>query len=104
MSDRGIPKSFRHMRLFGSHTFSMINAGNRRTWVKFHFRTQQGIQNLLDQEAGALVANDRESHGRDLLEAIGAAAAGAFTALNPSERESFRRSDLRNERQGRTAA
>ena len=43
MSDRGIPKSFRHMHLFGSHTFSMINAANERVWVKFHFRTQQGI-------------------------------------------------------------
>ena len=48
----------------------MINAANERTWVKFHFRTQQGIENLSDQEAAALVANDRESHGRDLLNAI----------------------------------
>jgi len=70
MSDRGIPKSFRHMHLFGSHTFSMINAANERVWVKFHFRTQQGIQNLTDAEAEALVAKDRESHGRDLLNAI----------------------------------
>src|ERR1700721_41111 len=70
MSDRGIPKSFRHMHLFGSHTFSMINAENKRTWVKFHFRTQQGIQNLTDDAAAAVVANDRESHGRDLLQAI----------------------------------
>ena len=68
MSDRGIPKSFRHMHLFGSHTFSMINAANERVWVKFHFRTQQGIANLTDAEAAALVAKDRESHGRDLLE------------------------------------
>src|SRR5205809_2490495 len=70
MSDRGIPKSFRHMHLFGSHTFSMINAANERVWVKFHFRTQQGIQNLTDAEAAAVVAKDRESHGRDLLAAI----------------------------------
>jgi catalase len=70
MSDRGIPKSFRHMHGFGSHTFSMINAANERVWVKFHFRTQQGIQNLTESEAAALVANDRESHGRDLLNAI----------------------------------
>src|SRR5712672_816290 len=48
MSERGIPKSFRHMHLFGSHTFAMINAANERIWVKFHFRTQQGIQNLTD--------------------------------------------------------
>src|SRR5260221_117825 len=70
MSDRGIPKSFRHMHLFGSHTFSMINAENQRTWVKFHFRTQQGIQNLTDEAAATIIANDRESHGRDLLVAI----------------------------------
>ena len=70
MSDRGIPKSFRHMHGFGSHTFSMINTANERVWVKFHFHTQQGIQNLTDSEAAAVVALDRESYGRDLLEAI----------------------------------
>ncbi|OAF10215.1 catalase [Bradyrhizobium centrolobii] len=70
MSDRGIPKSFRHMHGFGSHTFSMINAANERVWVKFHFRTQQGIENLTDTEATDLVGRDRESHGRDLFEAI----------------------------------
>src|ERR1700678_456819 len=70
MSDRGIPKSFRHMHLFGSHTFSMINAENKRIWVKFHFRSQQGIENLTDEAAAAVVANDRESNGRDLLQAI----------------------------------
>src|SRR5207245_1842442 len=70
MSERGIPKSFRHMHLFGSHTFSMINAASERVWVKFHFRTQQGIQNLTDAEAAAVVAKDRESNGRDLLTAI----------------------------------
>jgi len=46
MSDRGIPKSFRHMHGFGSHTFSMIDAADQRVWVKFHFRSQQGIENL----------------------------------------------------------
>jgi catalase len=70
MSDRGIPKSFRQMHGFGSHTFSMINAANDRIWVKFHFRSQQGIANLTDAEAEAVVAKDRESNGRDLLNAI----------------------------------
>src|SRR5271165_6497557 len=70
MSDRGIPRSFRHMHLFGSHTFSMMNSANDRVWVKFHFRTQQGIQNLTDAEAESLIASDRETHGRDLLTAI----------------------------------
>ena len=70
MSDRGIPYSFRHMHGFSSHTFSMINAENKRVWVKFHFRTQQGIKNLTDEEAEAVIAKDRESHQRDLYEAI----------------------------------
>src|SRR5271163_4256697 len=70
MSDRGIPKSFRHMHLYGSHAFSMINAANERVWVKFHFRTQQGIQNLTDQEAAALAGQDRETPQRDLFTSI----------------------------------
>jgi len=70
MSDRGLPASYRHMHGFGSHTFSFINAANERHWVKFHFRTEQGIKNLTDAEAAALVGQDRESHQRDLYEAI----------------------------------
>ncbi len=70
MSDRGIPLSYRHMDMFGSHTFSLINAKNERFWVKFHFKTQQGIKCLTDAEAEAIVAKDRESHQRDLYEAI----------------------------------
>ena len=70
MSDRGIPASYRHMHGFGSHTFSFINAANERYWVKFHFKTQQGIKNLTDQEATDLVGKDRESSQRDLYEAI----------------------------------
>lgn len=70
MSDRGIPASYRHMHGFGSHTYSFINAQNERYWVKFHFRTQQGIKNLSDEEAAAIVANDRESNQRDLFDAI----------------------------------
>src|SRR3981189_2883762 len=73
MSDRGLPDGYRNMHLFGSHTFSMINAANERVWVKFHFRTQQGIQNLTTAEAKAVVAQDRESNGPDLLQAVGAA-------------------------------
>ena len=70
MSDRGIPASYRHMHGFGSHTFSFINAQNERFWVKFHFKTQQGIKNWTDEEAAAAVANDRETHQRDLYDAI----------------------------------
>ncbi|WP_289847763.1 catalase [Vibrio hepatarius] len=70
MSDRGIPASYRHMHGFGSHTFSFINADKERYWVKFHFKTQQGIKNLTDQEAAEIIGNDRESHHRDLYQTI----------------------------------
>src|SRR5512136_2488321 len=70
MSDRGIPASYRHMHGFGSHTFSLINAKNERYWVKFHLVCQQGIKNLTDAEAEAIIAKDRESHQRDLYESI----------------------------------
>ena len=70
MSDRGLPKSYRHMDGFGSHTFSFISADQKRFWVKFHFKTDQGIQNLTNAEAAALTGNDRESHQRDLFDSI----------------------------------
>ena len=70
MSDRGVPRSYRHMHGFGSHTFSFLNAKNERFWVKFHLRTQQGIQNLTDVQATELVGRDREGSQADLLNAI----------------------------------
>lgn len=70
MSDRGIPASYRHMHGFGSHTYSFWNEAGERFWVKFHFRSQQGIKNLTNEEAAKIIADDRESHQRDLYEAI----------------------------------
>lgn len=70
MSDRGIPKGYRNMHGFGSHTYSMINANNERVYVKFHFRTQQGIENYTNAEAAKVVGQDRESSQRDLFNAI----------------------------------
>ncbi|HBO6774598.1 TPA: catalase [Pseudomonas aeruginosa] len=70
MSDRGVPDGYRHMHGFGSHTFSFINAANQRHWVKFTWKTQQGIRNLSDAEAGQVVAGDRESSQRDLYDNI----------------------------------
>ncbi len=70
MSDRGIPATYRHMNGYGSHTFSLINSNNERFWVKFHFKTQQGIKCLTDSEAEALIGKDRESHQRDLFQSI----------------------------------
>ncbi len=69
-SDRGIPKSYRHMNGYGSHTYSFINASGKRFWVKFHFKTQQGIQCLTDEESAKLIGQDRESHQKDLFESI----------------------------------
>jgi catalase len=69
-SDRGLPRSYRHVNGYGSHTYSFFNAKNERFWVKFHFKTMQGIANLSEEEAGSLVGRDRESHQRDLFEAI----------------------------------
>jgi len=70
MSERGIPLSYRHMNGYGSHAYSFINSKNERTWVKFHFKTRQGIKNLTDQEAEIVIGKCRESHQRDLLESI----------------------------------
>src|SRR5712675_913759 len=70
MSDRGLPKNFRQMHGFGSHTYSFISADNQRYWVKFHVKSMQGIANLTNAEAAELVGQDRESHQRDLFEAI----------------------------------
>lgn len=70
MSDRGIPASYRHMHGFGSHTYSLINQNGERFWVKFHFKTRQGIKNLTNKEAAELIGKCRESHQRDLYEAI----------------------------------
>jgi catalase len=81
MSERGIPRSFRHMHGFGSHTYSFLNAKDERIWVKFHFRTQQGIENLTDAEAEALVGKDRETHQRDLFESIEAGRCPRWTLL-----------------------
>lgn len=69
-SDRGLPRSYRHMHGFGSHTFSFISHDNQRYWVKFHLKSEQGIASLMDDEAKCLIAEDRESSQRDLFESI----------------------------------
>jgi len=93
-SDRGIPKSYRHMHGFGSHTYSLINAVGERVWAKFHFRTEQGIQNMTDEESAETIGSDRESHQRDLFESI---ERGEFPRwkvyvqiMTPAQAENFR--------------
>ncbi|MGJ0309061.1 catalase [Aliarcobacter cryaerophilus] len=70
MSDRGLPKSYRNVNGYGSHTYSLINSKNERFWVKFHFKTLQGIETLTNKEAEVIVGKDRESNQRDLFENI----------------------------------
>jgi catalase len=70
MSDRGTPFSYRHMHGFGSHTFSMINDSNERVWVKFHFKSLQGIKNFENDDAGTMKGNDPDWAQRDLFTAI----------------------------------
>ncbi|WP_424212019.1 catalase [Streptomyces sp. BI20] len=70
MGDRGIPKSYRHMDGFGSHTYLWVNAAGERFWVKYHFRTEQGIGFLTQAEADELAGSDPDVHRKDLREAI----------------------------------
>jgi catalase len=70
MSDRGQPKSYRHMNGYGSHTYSLINAEGERFWVKFHFKTCEGHQTNGNDEVPTIIGEDRESHQRDLFQAI----------------------------------
>lgn len=70
MSDRGIPKNLRKMHGFGSHTFSLINAQGVRHWVKFHFKSMQGIENLTNEQAAQIIGDDREYSQRDLYNHI----------------------------------
>src|SRR5438552_590483 len=70
MSDRGLPQSYRNVDGFGSHTYSFFNRRNERHWVKFHFKSMQGIKNWTNAEAAETIAHDRETHQRDLFESI----------------------------------
>ncbi|MEO8492683.1 catalase [Pseudomonas sp.] len=69
-SDRGTPDGYRHMHGFGSHTYSLINAAGERHWVKWHYKTKQGIKNLTPAEAERLAGSDPDYAQRDLFGAI----------------------------------
>jgi catalase len=70
MSDRGIPATWRHMNGYSSHTYSWSNAGGERFWVKYHFKTVQGIETLPEDEAARLAGEDGDHHRRDLHDSI----------------------------------
>ncbi|WP_291426907.1 catalase [Deinococcus sp.] len=68
--DRGIPRSFRHMNGYGSHTYSLWNEKGERVYVKWHFHTQQGVQNLTEQEATEIAGKNPDYARQDLFDAI----------------------------------
>jgi catalase len=70
MGDRGIPRTWRHMNGYSSHTFMWVNGGGERFWVKYHFKTDQGIEFLTESEAKAMAAEDPDLHLRDLYRTI----------------------------------
>ncbi|PPG84860.1 catalase [Rathayibacter sp. AY1H2] len=70
MGDRGLPSSWRHMDGFGSHTYQWINAAGERFWVKYHFKTDQGVEILSQEQADQIAGEDADFHIRDLSSAI----------------------------------
>ncbi|OYQ87539.1 catalase [Wohlfahrtiimonas chitiniclastica] len=69
-SDRGIPDGFRHMHGYGSHTYSLVNKDGVRTWIKWHFRTKQGIKNIHPKDAEVLGGTNPDYAQEDLYHAI----------------------------------
>ncbi|MGH8501391.1 MAG: catalase, partial [Gammaproteobacteria bacterium] len=70
MGDRGIPKTWRNMNGYSSHAYMWVNAAGERYWVKYHFKTDQGIDFLTQEEADKLAGSDADYHQRDLYDAI----------------------------------
>ncbi|QDU76018.1 Catalase [Bremerella volcania] len=70
MGDRGIPKTWRHMNGYSSHTYMWVNAQGERFWVKYHFKTDQGIEFYTQDEAEKMAGQDSDVHRRDLFNAI----------------------------------
>ncbi|MFO7867309.1 MAG: catalase [Candidatus Aminicenantes bacterium] len=70
MGDRGIPKTWRHMNGYSSHAYMWVNAEGERFWVKYHFKTDQGIEFLTQEEADRIAGEDADYHRRDLFETV----------------------------------
>ncbi|MEU5429686.1 catalase [Streptomyces olivoreticuli] len=79
MGDRGIPRNWRHMNGYSSHTYMWVNAGGEKFWVKYHIKTDQGIDFLTQEEADRLAGADGDNHRRDLYEAIASGNAPSWT-------------------------
>lgn len=70
MGERGLPRTWRHMNGYGSHTFMWVNAGGEKHWVKYHFHTDQGMAFFTNAEAAEMAGHDTDFHRRDLFETI----------------------------------
>ena len=70
MGNRGLPRSWREMNGYGSHTYQWINASGERFWIKYHFHTQQGVHGLSNEEAEKLAGSDADHHIGDLYKHI----------------------------------
>src|SRR5580698_8289946 len=70
MGDRGLPRTWRHMNGYSSHTYLWLNAAGEKFWVKYHFKTDQGIEFFTQDEADQMASADTDYHQRDLYEAI----------------------------------
>ncbi|MDO3401677.1 catalase [Mycolicibacterium neoaurum] len=70
MGDRGIPRTWRHMNGYSSHTYSWINADGEISWVKYHFKSDQGIEFYTQDEGDEMAGKDGDVHQRDLFDAI----------------------------------
>jgi catalase len=70
MGDRGIPRTWRHMNGYSSHTYMWVNAQGEKFWVKYHFKTDQGIEFFTQHEADQMAAVDTDYHQRDLYSHI----------------------------------
>ncbi|MFF2374111.1 catalase [Streptomyces xiamenensis] len=79
MGDRGIPRTWRHMNGYSSHTYLWVNAAGERHWVKYHLKTDQGIDFLTQTEADELAGQDADAHRRDLYTAIDRGEAPTWT-------------------------
>jgi len=70
MGDRGLPKTWRHMNGYSSHTYMWINPGGQRVWVKYHFKTDQGVDHLTEAEGAEMAGQNPDHHLQDLYQTI----------------------------------
>ena len=93
-SDRGTPATYRNMNGYSSHTFKWYNEKNEYFWVKYHFKTDQGIKNFTRQEAEIMRSKDPDHATRDLYEAIERKDFPSWTAqmqiMTPEQAEDYR--------------